>query len=123
MGDLHVLHEGLASEAELVADGTAGGAGPADQGVVLLEHDTLLQLLYGWRVKRVSPARAATTPHHQARKSTPARTRETPQSDATYRATIALRLALGDQRIGSRCLLYIAAVNAIFYTFLLFLSY
>lgn len=46
MGDLHVLHEGLAAQTELVAYRTAGGTGPTDEGIVLLEHNTLLQLLF-----------------------------------------------------------------------------
>lgn len=46
MGVLHVLHESFATEEEFVADGTAGRVGAADQGGVLLEHNTLLQLLF-----------------------------------------------------------------------------
>lgn len=45
MGVLHVFHESFATEEEFVADGTAGRVGAADQGGVLLEHNTLLQLL------------------------------------------------------------------------------
>lgn len=48
VGDLHVFHESLAADAQFVTDWTAGGAGTADEGVVLLEHDTLLQLLFWW---------------------------------------------------------------------------
>lgn len=45
MGVLHVLHESFATEEEFVADGTAGCVRAADQGGVLLEHNTLLQLM------------------------------------------------------------------------------
>lgn len=43
---LHVLHQRLAAEEELVANWTAGCVRAADQGGVLLEHNTLLQLLF-----------------------------------------------------------------------------
>lgn len=43
---LHVLHKGLAAEEQLVADRTAGCIWAANQGGVLLEHNTLLQLLF-----------------------------------------------------------------------------
>lgn len=46
MGVLHVLHQRLAAEEELVAYWTAGCVRAADQGGVLLEHNTLLQLLF-----------------------------------------------------------------------------
>lgn len=45
VGVLHVLHQRLAAEEELVAYWTAGCVRAADQGGVLLEHNTLLQLL------------------------------------------------------------------------------
>ena len=35
MHKLHVLHELLAGHAQLLADGTAAGVGPADEGLVL----------------------------------------------------------------------------------------
>lgn len=46
VGVLHVLHQRLAAEEELVAYWTAGCVRAADQGGVLLEHNTLLQLLF-----------------------------------------------------------------------------
>lgn len=46
MGVLHVLHQCLAAEEKLVAYWTAGCVRAADQGGVLLEHNTLLQLLF-----------------------------------------------------------------------------
>lgn len=58
MGVLHVLHEGFTAEEELVTDGTASGVGAAEKGGVLLEHNTLLQLLVwpiGYADTRVTP--------------------------------------------------------------------
>lgn len=53
VGVLHVLHQRLAAEEELVAYWTAGCVRAADQGGVLLEHNTLLQLLFwGAREKK-----------------------------------------------------------------------
>lgn len=46
VGVLHVLHQRLAAEEELVANWTAGCVRAADQSGVLLEHNTLLQLLF-----------------------------------------------------------------------------
>lgn len=54
MGVLHVLHESFATEEEFVADGTAGCVRAADQGGVLLEHNTLLQLLF-WGPEEEEP--------------------------------------------------------------------
>lgn len=45
VGVLHVFHEGFTAEEELVTDGTACSVGAAEKGGVLLEHNTLLQLL------------------------------------------------------------------------------
>lgn len=53
MGVLHVLHKSLAAEEEFVADRAAGCVRAADQSGVLLEHNTLLQLLFcGGRKKK-----------------------------------------------------------------------
>lgn len=61
MGVLHVLHQRLAAEEELVAYWTAGCVRAADQGGVLLEHNTLLQLLF-W-----GPGRGSTGSRHTRR--------------------------------------------------------
>lgn len=53
VGVLHVLHQRLAAKEELVAYWTAGCVRAADQGGVLLEHNTLLQLLF-WGAGRRS---------------------------------------------------------------------
>lgn len=45
VGVLHVFHQCLAAEEEFVADRAAGCVRAADQGGVLLEHNTLLQLM------------------------------------------------------------------------------
>lgn len=45
VGMLHMLHQRLTAEEEFVAYWTAGCVRTADQGGVLLEHNTLLQLL------------------------------------------------------------------------------
>lgn len=51
---LHVLHECFAAEEEFVTDGTASGVGAAEKGGVLLEHNTLLQLLF-WPMDTRTP--------------------------------------------------------------------
>lgn len=61
VGVLHVLHQRLAAEEELVAYWTAGCVRAADQGGVLLEHNTLLQLLF-W-----GPGRGSTGSRHTRR--------------------------------------------------------
>lgn len=59
MGVLHMLHQRLAAEEELVAYWTAGCVRAADQGGVLLEHNTLLQLLFWGARKYRKQAHAA----------------------------------------------------------------
>lgn len=61
VGVLHMLHQRLAAEEELVAYWTAGCVRAADQGGVLLEHNTLLQLLF-W-----GPGRGSTGSRHTRR--------------------------------------------------------
>lgn len=46
VGDLHMFHECLTSEEEFVTDWTACCIGPSNKSRMLLEHNTLLQLLF-----------------------------------------------------------------------------
>lgn len=75
VGVLHVLHQRLAAEEELVAYWTAGCVRAADQGGVLLEHNTLLQLLF-WGAGR----RSSTGSRHTRRTGREPTQRIPPQS-------------------------------------------